>query len=678
MSDRAIQFLSDLVVYNKYSNFLPEQGRRQTWNENVTEVREMHKRKYPHLSDLIDSAFEYVYDKKVLPSMRSIQYGGRPIEMNPCRIYNCSYSPIETAFVFSEIFFELLSGTGTGYSVRMRHVTKLPPIVSPQGERRFLIGDSMEGWADSIRQLIYAYMKGRERPRFDYADIRPAGAPIKSGGRSAGHEKLKVAHQKIEAVLKQAIGRRLYDIECHDIICYMADCVLAGGRRDSAMIALFDITSTDMIKCKTDFNVVDYEYVADYSEGDDHGRVYSITLSKDGAYCNPYGEDMQNVKVSMKYGSWDVDNLEKNLKISWFYIHPQRGRANNSIALRRGQVKKKQFMDVFKYIKEYGEPAFVWTDDDDSGVNPCAEIALNPYQFCNLTSVNVFDVESQDELNDRVWAAALIGTLQAGYTDFHYIRHIWKETTEREALLGISMTGVASGKVLGLDLREAAMVGVATNKDIAKQIGIKSAARVTTMKPEGTGTWAVKAVGSGIHAAHGKYFVRTVRINKSEPLYEYLLSKMPEFVETDLQNSSKAVISVPVKAPDGVITRDESAFDLLERVKRFSLEWVHEGHVSGVNKHNVSATISVRPDEWDGVAEWMWENRSIYSGLSLLPYSGGNYKQAPFIEVDEVEYDELMAKFPTDVDLTEIQETESLVNHASDNLACAGGACEIK
>ncbi len=676
----AVRFLSDLVVYTKYANYDKNLGRRQTWNEIVDEVVKMHKKRYadhPHLMDDIDWAFDYVYRRKVLPSMRSMHYGGWPIEKNPVRIYNCSYTPVDHPFVFSEVFFALLSGSGVGYSLRKRHISKLPPIVAPQGNRRFLISDTTEGLADSIRQLIYAYMKGKERPRFDYSDIREAGAPIKSGGRASGYDKLMFAHKKIEDVLVSAIGRRLNSVECHDILCYLADCVLSGGRRDSAMIALFDIDDRNMISCKTDFLVSSVSCLGAYVDGDDHGRTYSVEMAGVGSYSSFYGAQKRTVNVSMKYGDYDVNMLEKDNKLPWYYVHPQRGRANNSIAMRRGQISRDQFDSVFSEVKLYGEPGFVWTDDDDAGVNPCAEIALNPNQFCNLTSVIVFDVDTQDELNKRAKAAAIIGTLQAGYTDFHYLRHVWKETTEREALLGISMTGIASGKVLQLNISEAASIAVDTNKDIAARIGINQAARVTTIKPEGSGTWAAGVIGSGIHAVHGKWFVRTIRINKSEPLYAYLLNKMPDFVETDLQNPSKAVISVPVSAPDGVIDRSETALDLLERIKRFNEEWVCFGHVSGVNKHNVSATVSIRPDEWDHVADWMWNNQTSYSGLSLLPYSGGNYKQAPFQELTEDEYNKLLSKFPTGIDFTEVLESESLSNHSADNLACAGGACEI-
>ncbi len=679
---RANEFLSDLVVYNKYSNYDANKGRRKTWNECVDAVEEMHKSKYPMLSQEIEFAFSYVRNKKVMASMRSIQYGGLPIELNPSRVYNCSYTPIDTPFVFAEVFFMLLSGTGVGFSVRKRHIKKLPPIVNPQGDRRFLVGDSLEGWADSVRQLVYAYMKGKELPRFDYRDIRPKGSPIKkSGGRAPGSDKLRTAHKNIEAVLKQAIGRRLNELECHDIICYIADCVLAGGRRDSAMISLFDIDSRDMITCKSNYTNVVGKLISEYKDDDDFGWLvkYELPWNDDKINTNTYSSTSM-CRISAKYGDYDYKNLMEKGVLPWYYVHPQRSRANNSIIMRRGTIPKKKFMEVFDITQQYGEPAFVWTNDDDAGVNPCCEIALNPNQFCNLTSVVVYDVTTQEELNARVRAAAFIGTLQAGYTDFHYLRSVWKETTEREALLGVSMTGIASGTVLKLDLEQAAAEAITENERIAEIIGINPAARVTTIKPEGSGSLAMGVIGSGIHAAHDKYFIRSMRLNKSEPLYTYLVAAMPDFVESEISDpDNKAVVSIPLRSPEGIITRDEPLIQFLDRIEKFSKEWVMSGHISGVNNHNVSATVSVREGEWDEVAEWAWANKAIYSGLSFLPYDGGNYKQAPFISISEEKYNELIAKFPQSFDFTKVVESESTVNHASDSVACGGigGNCEV-
>lgn len=692
VSNKATKFLSDLVVHTKYANHLEDKQRRQNWGECVAEVRDMHKRKYPHLADKIDDAFNnYVLPKKVLPSMRSIQFGGLPIEIAPNRIYNCSYAPISDEFVFAEILYLLLGGTGVGFSVRKRHIKKLPAIVKPQGTRRFLIGDSIEGWSDSIRQLVYAYTRGKERPRFDYRDIRPEGSKIKkTGGRAPGFSKLKKCHENVEMVFMGAIGRKLTELEVHDIICFIADCVLSGGVREAALISLFDVDSKDMLTAKSIFEIENVEVIETYEDFDkdgekiDSGWVVEFDMKKKQA-MNPrvYRKEPNGkirVKITDKWGDWDLKQATEQGKLPWYYVHPQRGRANNSAALRRGEVSKKEFMNLWAMTEASGagEPGIYWTNDDDDGANPCVEIALKPNQFCNLTTAVVYDVETQEELNKRVQVASFIGTLQAGYTDFHYLRSVWKETTEKEALLGVSMTGIASGNVLKLDLKEAATMAVTENQETAKEIGINPAARVTCVKPEGSGTLAAGVIGSGIHAAHGQFFIRNNRIKKSHPVYKFLLEKMPEFVEDDSQYpDDRAVVSIPMKAPDGIITRDESAIDLLERIKRFSQEWVMSGHNKGVNSHNVSATVSVRPDEWESVANWMWDHRNTYSGLSVLPFSGGNYKQAPFQDITEEEYNEMIAKFPERVDFDEIYEEFSVVNHASDSIACSGTGCEI-
>ena len=304
------------------------------------------------------------------------------------------------------------------------------------------------------------------------------------------------------------------------------------------------------------------------------------------------------------------------------------------------------------------------------------EISLYPNQFCNLTEVNVSDVTSQEDLNARVRAAAIIGTLQAAYTDFHYLRPVWKETTERDALIGVGMTGIGSGAVLAFDLEEAARVVKETNEEFAKLLGINVAARTTTVKPSGTASCVVGS-SSGIHAWHNDYYIRRMRVGKNEALYRYMVENFPNLVEDCVfKPHIEAVISIPQKAPEGAILRTESAMDLLERVKRFNLEWVRPGYRVGSNHHNVSCTISLKTEDWKPVGDWMWENRDHYTGISVLPYDGGTYKQAPFEDCTKEEYDRLMG-FCKDIDLTQIIEMED-VTDLSGELACAGGACEVK
>ena len=613
------KILSDITVYMKYAKYLPELERRETWEELVTRNKNMHIKKYPHLKDEIEDKYKFVYNKKVLPSMRSMQFGGKPIEISPNRIYNCAYMPIDHIDSFSECMFLLLGGTGVGYSVQKHHVAKLPVIQKPypKRKRRFLIGDSIEGWADSIKVLMKSYMNGGgSRIEFDYSDIRAKGARlITSGGKAPGPQPLKECLVKIEGILSgKENGDQLTTIEVHDIVCHIADAVLAGGIRRAALISLFSADDDLMIGCKAG---------------------------------------------------------------NWWELNPQRGRANNSAVLMRHKITKEFFMDLWKRVElsNSGEPGIYLNNDKDWGTNPCCEIALRPYQFCNLCEVNVSNIESQEDLNERVKVAAFIGTLQAGYTAFHYLRDVWRETTEKDALIGVSMTGIGSGKVLNYDTKKAASLVKRENTRVSKLLGINPAARTTTVKPAGT-TSLTLGTSSGIHAWHNDYYIRRVRVGKNEAIYTYLKLNHPELVEDEyFRPHDTAVISVPQKAPEGAIMRTESPFDLLERVKKIATEWVRSGHRKGSNSHNVSATISLRENEWDSAGEWMWENRKYYNGLSVLPYNGGTYTQAPFEDITKEKYNEMM-KSLTNVDLTKVVELDDNTD-LSGELACSGGQCEI-
>jgi len=610
--------LSDIVVFNKYAKFIPEIQRRETWEELCDRNMAMHVRRYPEIKGLIRNVYKnFVYNKKVLPSMRSMQFAGMPIELSNSRIFNCAYMPMEHPFAFAELMFLLLGGTGVGYSVQKRHVDRLPIIVGPaEKTRRFLVGDSIEGWADAVKVLVKAYTTGKSDPVFDFRDIRPKGALlVTSGGKAPGADPLRICLDQIRQVLNNTIGRKLKPIEVHDINCFIADAVLAGGIRRAAMIAGFDIDDFDMLSCKS------------------------------GA---------------------------------WWESAPQRGRANNSVVLKRGEVTKEQFEQIWNLVRMSGagEPGIFWTNDYDLFTNPCAEISLKPYQFCNLTEINVSDVVDQEDLNNRSAAAAFIGTLQAGYTDFHYLRSIWRETTEAEALIGVGQTGIASGAVLSLNLVEAAEVVKKTNENLAKTLGINPAARTTTIKPSGT-TSLVVGSSSGIHAWHNDYYIRRMRLGKNEAMYEYIKQNFPTLVEDCIfKPHLEAVLSIPQKAPEGAILRSESAMDLLERVKKFNLEWVRSGHRSGENFHNVSCTISLRDEEWESVGEWMWANQNNYTGISVLPYDGGTYVQAPFEDCTKETFDEMVQHLHA-IDLSVVHEYDD--NTAlTDQAACAGGACEVK
>jgi len=608
--------LSDITTYMKYAKFKPEFNRRETWEELVTRNKEMHQLKFPQLKNEIEEAYKLVYNKKVLPSMRSLQFAGKPIELNNARIFNCSFLPIDDWRAFSEIMFLLLSGCGVGYSVQTHHVEQLPEIKVPTKHKRYLIGDSIEGWADAVRMLCKAYFQGAPLPLFDFRDIRPKGAQlITVGGKAPGPEPLKECLFNLGKIFeRKKNGDRLSSVEVHDMACHIADAVLSGGIRRAALISLFNLDDEEMLTCK--------------------------------------------------FGNWWEEN-------------PQRGRANNSAVVMRHKIDEEEFFKLWKKIElsGSGEPGIYFSNDKDWGTNPCCEIALRSYQFCNLCEVNVSNVESQEDLNERVRVGAFIGTLQAAYTDFHYLRDIWQKTTEKDALLGVGMTGIGSGAILKYDLKKAADLAKEVNAEVAEKIGVNKAARVTTVKPSGTSS-LVLGTASGIHAWHNDYYIRRIRVGKNEAIHSYLAVNHPELVEDDFfKPTIQAVISVPQKAPEGSILRNENVIDMLERVKRFNVQWVKKGHRKGANTNNVSATVSINEGEWEAVGKWMWENKETFNGLSVLPYFGGTYTQAPFEDITKEQFEE-MAQHLHSIDLSKVVEFSD-ETALMDQQACAGNQCEM-
>lgn len=616
MMDLGLDTLSKLTIFSKYAKYLPEKKRRETWDEIVDRYVQMMVKKYPKLEDAIVKSAELIRAKKVLPSMRALQFAGPAAEVNNSRIYNCCYLPIDSIHSFSETMFLLLGGTGVGYSVQKQHIAQLPSIKTPGKQRNYLVEDSIMGWADAIKVLMKAYLEGSFTPKFDFRAIRKKGARlVTAGGKAPGPEPLKICLAHVQAVLdRKQVGESLTPLECHDILCHIANSVLAGGIRRSAMIALFSHDDEEMITCK--------------------------------------------------YGNW-------------WEVNEQRGRANNSAVLVRGEVGQEEFDALWKRIQASGsgEPGIYWTNNADWGTNPCCEIALRPYQFCNLCEVNVSDVENQIDLNDRVSVAAFFGTLQAGFTDFHYLRPVWQRTTQKDALLGIGMTGIGSGEILKYNLDIAANTAKVVNSMISEKIGTNEAARVTCIKPSGT-TSLVLGTASGIHAWHAPYYLRTMRFGKNEDVAAYLMVNHPELCEDDVLRPKDTVcVRIPVKAPEGSIYRTETPIDTLERVKKFSLEWIKPGHLNGDNTHNVSATVSIKDNEWESVGHWMWTNREVYNGLSVLPYWDHTYQQAPFEDITEEEYNKRIAALHS-LDLTKVTELDDSVDFGAIQ-ACGGGACEI-
>ena len=657
--DKNLNILGDLVHHMKYAKYDESKGRRETYEETVNRNMQMHIGEYPELKTEIEETYEFVRDKKVIPSMRSMQFAGVAIDVNPSRIFNCSYLPVTSIDAFNETMFLLLSGCGVGYSVQRHHVEQLPEIRKPIASRRYLIQDSIEGWADAVKVLMKSYFADRSLPLFDYRAIRDKGAQLViSGGKAPGPDPLRKCLNTIQTMLeRKQNGDKLSTIEAHDIQCIIADAVLAGGIRRSALISLFSIGDDDMMKCKS-IQHAEIEEVIDRVNGSIHVRV-----------------NVNDTQKTVWIPEDDYNKLEKEQKLQWFYLYPERARSNNSVVMARSLITEDVFKQRWEVIQSSGsgEPGLYFTNNVELGTNPCCEISLNAHQFCNLTSINVSNLIDQEDLNERAKAAAFLGTLQASYTDFHYLRAVWKKITEKEALLGVSLTGIASINVLDYDFTEAANVVVDENERVAELLGINPAKRVTCIKPEGTGS-LVLGTSSGIHAWHNHFYKRRIRVGKNEAIYEYLKKELPELVEDEVFGNG-AVITVPVRAPEEAIVRSEDVIAFLERVKYFTEVWVKPGHKGGMNTHNVSATVSIKPNEWDKVSDWLWANHDSFNGLSFLPYDNGTYVQAPFEDITIEEFDKF-SQYVKTIDLEDVLEINDNTDLQSE-LACAGGVCEV-
>ena len=608
---------------SRYARWLDDEGRRENWHETVERyvsfmekaLLEKHDYKLSEGDKLIMT--EYITNLSVMPSMRAFMTAGEALERDNVCGYNCSYLPVDSPRSFDEAMYILMCGTGVGFSVERENVDKLP-VVSESMQKSdvvIVVDDSKVGWAKAYRELIALLYSGMI-PSWDVSKIRPAGARLKvMGGRASGPDPLVDLFKFTVRKFEEAKGRRLFPIECHDIMCHLADAVTAGGNRRAALISLFSADDDFMLNCKA-------------------------------------GHE-------------------------WMQSDSQRFRANNSAVLLRHRVDKKFFDGIWNRIKTSGsgEPGIYLTNDKDWGTNPCCEIGLRPYQFCNLTEINSSTVENQEDFDKRVEAAVILGTLQASYTDFHYLRDIWRETTEKDALLGVSLTGLASNRVYNLDLTGTVYNAKQINATWANILGINPAARLSCVKPSGTASM-VCGSSSGIHAWFDEYYIRRIRVGRDEAICQYLSAFHPELIVDDENNPDGRIIEIPQKAPTGGLTKkDETTFMFLERVKNTTLRWVKPGHTNGQNTHNVSATVFIEKDEWDEVGEWMWLNRHFYNGLSCFPNDESVYTQAPFESCSKETYDEMM-KALTLVDLTQIVEYDDDSNFGQDP-ACAGGACEI-
>lgn len=1028
------QILSDLVIHSKYARYLDEQRRREIWPELTDRNMTMHLQKFPQLAHVIHWAYEFVRNKVVLPSMRSMQFAGRAIERANNRMFNCCFLPIDHPAAFSELIFLLLGGSGVGYSVLPEEVRKLPPLQNPGAPQRYIAHDSIEGWADCVKMLMKSYFYGKPFPVFDLSDIRPKGTRlVTAGGKAPGPEPLELALFLVNEILaKKCPGDRLTTLEAHDICCILSDAVVAGGIRrcipqhyqvftPSGAVQIKDLKVGDevltgfgrtdkvvAVECTgrkplveirtnlgsffstaehrwavldslegsvawkaasaltvTDRLVFDRQgydgqptslpafedqelkskkvvvpaltpeiswffgyllgngYVQQTHHSDTGFRDFQVKISmptefplveervrdgfrqfgfeparyirKNGKACEWYvssvnltrylsqfkaansdlkvptflwsapreiraaflaglfdadgsikngdgklprptlvstkhGEFARQVqglyaslglpvRVAMKHhhggksdefvvktvsnrftdrcveaidlyssklqyhdyqkreGLSDKENYSfslpkelyqkrphgtedyarhfalwnSNTRLSlelyerefgersyipvsvegvfssgddvtydievehdhcfivegllthnsamisffdledeamrtckqgaWWEKHPWRARSNNSAMVYRPSITRGQFDLLWKATEESrcGEPGIYWSNDPlrIQKSNPCAEAGLQPYQMCNLTSINASAIRTQEQLNEAAAAASFIGTLQASYTNFHYLRPIWKKTTDEDALLGVSITGVANRDFLDLDLEQAACEVLSVNEHYAPFIGVNLAARTTLMKPEGTSSLLL-GTSSGAHSWYSKWYLRRLRLGKDEAIHSHLLEACPQLMEDDVEKPQlQSVLTIPIAAPEGAIVReDESPIDLLERVKYLQQRWVLPGHRYGINPHSVSCTVEVGDGEWQEVGEWMWQNRENYACISAFPKDGGTYVQAPFEACSKETYEQL-SQYVQGIDLTQVFESEDGTT-ISETVACAGGACEIR
>lgn len=628
--------MSEYVFMSRYSRYIPRRRRRETWNEAVDRVKDMHVKKYPNISEDIAWAFEQVREKRVLPSMRSMQFGGEPIEEKNSRLYNCTFSVADRTDFFKDTMYLLLTGCGVGFSVEFQNVNRIPGLTEPSRTdvRHVRVDDSIEGWADTIKELMQSYVDGYT-VEFNYRSIRKSGSNIRSGGKAPGHVPLRRAIEKIRSILDNAVKRdcRLKPIEVYDIVMFIADAVISGGVRRSATICLFSPDDTEMLDAKTG---------------------------------------------------------------NWFEENPQRGRSNNSVKLIREETSKEQFMRIFNKQKEFGEPGFYFAGDLKHGTNPCVEIGLNPFlpdgrtgfQMCNLTTINGEKLKTLKDFEIAVKAATIIGTCQAGYTTFPYIGEVTEELCRRESLLGVSITGIMDSPDVTLvpeNLRMMSELAVKTNKKFAKLINIPQAARVTCVKPEGSSSLLLNTA-SGIHPRHAQRYFRRIQANRLDPVYQHFHENNPHACEPSVwsSNGTDDVITFCVEAPLEAITKDDiSALELLAIVKLVQENWVLPGTAlpdsSPALYHNVSNTISVKADEWDAVADYIYRNRELFTGISMLADNGSMYQQAPHEQIQNGD-DELAWSFLTEgyqrVDYTSLNEEDD--NTAlKDITACAGGKCEL-
>ena len=629
-----MDYYQQYIAKSRYSRFLQDSKRRENWDETVDRYMAFMKdqlyrtNKYNIPSDIYRDLSEAIKNLEVVPSMRSIMTAGKALDRDNTAGYNCSYLPVDDPKAFDEAMYILLCGTGVGFSVEQKYVNKLPEIPEKmfKSDTTVVVADSKEGWAKALRQVIALLYSG-EIPKWDLRKIRPAGARLKTfGGRASGPAPLNELFEFVIRKFQAAAGRKLNTLECHDIMCKVAEVVVVGGVRRSAMISLSDLNDDKMRHAKT-------------------GQWWTDNPQR--ALANNSAVYEQKPDVGQFMNEW----------ISLYQSHSgERGIFNREAAIKQSERNGRRDSDY------------------EFGTNPCSEIILRPYQFCNLSEVVVREADTIYELERKVTLATILGTYQSTMTHFPYLRKIWQRNTEEERLLGVSLTGILDNKMLGANveqtktlLQRLRMVSVDTNLELATAIGIQPSAAITCVKPSGTVSQLVDSA-SGIHPRHSRYYIRRVRGDKKDPITAFLQEKGVPSEECVLRPESTIVFSFPKKAPDSALLRDDlTAIQHLDLWMMYQKDWC---------EHKPSVTISVKEDEWVEVGAWCWKNFDDISGVSFLPYDGGTYKQAPYEECTEEAYNELLDKMPKSLFWDELIEEDDNVEGVQ-QLACTAGVCEI-
>lgn len=619
----------EYIAASRYARFLDDKGRREQWSETVWRYVDYVFSRTPSIADnkeLKDRIYNAIYNLEVMPSMRAVMTAGKSADRDNTCVYNCSYLPVDDPKSFDEAMFVLLCGTGVGFSVEGKYVSQLPEVPEKLFDSGHIIAvhDSKEGWAKALRLLIANLYSG-EIPKWDVSKIRPAGARLKTfGGRASGPEPLVDLFQFVVNTFKNAKGRRLNSLECHDIMCKIGEVVVVGGVRRSAMISLSDLDDERIRHAKAGpwWETAPHRALANNS------AVYNETP--------PVGKFMEE----------------------WLSLY-------NSHSGERGIFNREA---AKKTVAKYGHR----DPDYDFGTNPCSEIILRPYQFCNLTEVVVRHDDNLETLKKKVELATILGTIQATFTKFPYLRKVWQKNTEEERLLGVSLTGIydnrklcTNGKDLETTLAQLREHARDTNKQWADTLGIAASAAITCVKPSGTVSQLVDSA-SGIHPRHSRYYIRRVRGDKKDPLTSFLISQGVPAEDCVYKPTQTTVFSFPQKAPDGLVRDDVTPISHLELWLAYQRAWC---------EHKPSVTISVREEEWPAVGAWVWEHFDEISGVSFLPHDGGTYRQAPYEECTEEQYNELKAKMPT-LDWSKFKEETDNVEGAQ-MLACVAGVCEV-